>query len=325
MINGALILLFHLVAVIVSFFLIRFEVLKVDRLMLAIIICIPVFGFVSAVLVSMLIRMGKVGTKSKDLENMKSSNQNADTILVEAPESVNVVPLEDALIMDDPSVRRSVMLDVLMSNTEGYLPVINEARMNDDVEVVHYATTAMVEISKDYELRAQEYSSAYAEDPLKEGLIDEYIGFLKQYVGSGMIQGQILEIQRNTLMQLLAEKVSRSDDPEDFEELIVTLFAEKLYSLAKIGPASVRFKDVDDMYYLIENKSIDVKTVRKCLELLTINPLSEIKDIQDVINKAADTLENHFFIDGYNGSGGSWLNKNYQEIKKCLIEYIFMI
>ncbi len=232
MIYGAFLLLIHAAVVFASFFLIRLKVLKVDRLMLVIIICIPVFGFVSAVLVSMLINMGKVGANSENLENMKSSTQPTDTIIVEAPESADVVPLEDALIMDDPSVRRSVMLDVLMNNTEGYLPVISAARMNDDVEVVHYATTAMVEITKDYELRAQEYSAAYAEDPNKEGLLEEYISFLKQYVGSGMIQGQLLEIQRNTLMQLLTEKVSNSQDPEDYKELTETFFAEKLYSNA---------------------------------------------------------------------------------------------
>ncbi len=232
MINGVLLLLLHAVIVLVSFFLIRMDVLKVDRLMLMIIICIPVFGFVSAVFVSMLVRLRKVGAKNMDLENMRSSTEPIDTIMVDTPESADVVPLEDALIMDDPSVRRSVMLDVLMSDTEGYLPVINAARMNDDVEVVHYATTAMVEISKDYELRAQEYSTSYAENPYKEGLLEEYISFLKQYVGSNMIQGQLLEIQRNTLMQLLTEKVKRSEDQEDFEELIETFFAEKLYSNA---------------------------------------------------------------------------------------------
>lgn len=103
------------------------------------------------------------------------------------------------------------------------------------------------------------------------------------------------------------------------------MFAEKLFSLAKIGATSVRFKDVDDMYYLIKNKSISIKTVRKCLELLTLNPISEIKDIQDVIDRAVETLESQFFIDGYISSGGSWLKLDYKKIVKDLIEYIYQI
>lgn len=100
------------------------------------------------------------------------------------------------------------------------------------------------------------------------------------------------------------------------------MFAEKLFSLAKIGAASVRFKDIDDMYYLIKNKSINISTVRKCLELLTLNPINDIKDVQDVVNKAVDTLENQFFIEGYAKSPNSWLNKEYNDIKACLIDYL---
>ena len=232
MINGVILLLIHIVIVGICWILQRIGFLKVDKMMLPVIIFIPFFGALSSIIISILTKMGKVGQNSKNLENMKSGMVSTDTIVVEDPESADVVPLQDALIMDDPSVRRSVMLDVLMSDTNVYIPVINDARMNDDVEVVHYATTAMVELSKDYELRAQSYSAEYAQDPYKEGLLDEYIAFLEQYVGSNMIQGQLLEIQRNTLLQLLAEKVSRSNDPEDYEEFILNLFAEKQYSNA---------------------------------------------------------------------------------------------
>lgn len=103
------------------------------------------------------------------------------------------------------------------------------------------------------------------------------------------------------------------------------MLAEKLFSLAKIGPTSVRFKDVDDMYYLIKNKSVDIKLVRKCLELLTLNPIDDIKDTQDVINKVADILDNQFFIDGCANSDGCWLKLDYQDIKSMLIDYIYKI
>ena len=132
--------------------------------------------------------------------------------------------------MDDSATKRSVMLDVLMSDTNDYLSVLSQARMNEDVEVVHYATTAMVELSKDYELRLQSYSSEYARDPEKEGLLDEYIMFLEQYISSNIIQGQLLEIQKNTLMQLLMEKVNRNPSPETYERFIMALLGVEFYS-----------------------------------------------------------------------------------------------
>ncbi len=260
--TGYILLTIHIVVVITAFILIWRGLIKADFLMLAVIICVPLFGIVSALVVSRLIRTGKVGKNSKNLENMKNGPAEGDELFVEAPDSVNVVPLEDALIMDDPTVRRSVMLDVLMSDTKDYVDVIDKARMNDDTEVVHYATTAMVELSKEYELRAQELSAQYAENPLKEGLLEEYISFLEQYVNSSMIQGQLLEIQRNTLMQLLAEKVNRYSKPEDYEELVKALLGQRLYQNADQVLSEMEEKWPDDernfklrMRYLYETGS----------------------------------------------------------------------
>lgn len=53
-----------------------------------------------------------------------------------------------------------------------------------------------------------------------------------------------------------------------------------------------------------------------------MNHVNDINDVEDVINKATDALENQFFIDGYINSGGSWLNKEYKDIKACLFNYL---
>ena len=103
------------------------------------------------------------------------------------------------------------------------------------------------------------------------------------------------------------------------------MIAEKLFSLAKIGPASVRFKDIDDIYYLIKNGPINIEIVRKCLELITLNPLNEIKDIQDVINSVGDILDNQFFIDGYLNSGNVWLKEDFKVVKSCILDFIYKI
>lgn len=138
-----------------------------------------------------------------------------------------------------------------------------------------------------------------------------------------------LDIGIHTLLGIDQDKMCFSFENGKEITLLVNppeqMFAEKLFSLAKIGAASVRFKDIDDMFYLIKNKSLNIKMVRKCLELLTLIPVADIKDMQDVINKAAETLENKFFIDGYNNSGGSWLRQDYEILKTCILEYIYMI
>ena len=138
-----------------------------------------------------------------------------------------------------------------------------------------------------------------------------------------------LDIGVHTLLAINQEKMCFSFGNGRDVYLLVNppeqIFAEKLFSLAKIGPVSVRFKDVDDMYYLINNKILDINVVRKCLELLTIQPVNEIQNIQDVINRAVDVLENTFFIEGYHKSNEGWLKQKYETVLACLLEYIYRI
>jgi hypothetical protein len=217
------------------FILLKVGVLKVDGLMFIMILCIPVWGALCAVVITVMINLGRDGTRNNELEMMRSNLLDQSQLPRQEAESENIVPLEDALLMNDPSVRRSVMMDVLMTDVKKYIPVINQARMNDDVEVVHYATTAMIELSKEYELKLQEYSSEYAMNPGREGLLDEYIAFLAQYISSGMVQGQLLEIQRNTYHQLLVSKLTLTPNIDDYEKLVRSLLDSKLFIRADVA------------------------------------------------------------------------------------------
>ena len=138
-----------------------------------------------------------------------------------------------------------------------------------------------------------------------------------------------LDIGVHTLLAIDQKTMCFSFDNEKSISLLVNppeqMLAEKLFSLAKIGPASVRFKDVDDMYYLISKKTIDINKVRECLNLLTINPVNGISDMQDVINKAVETLESKLFTEGYLNSGGSWLGMNYNLLKESIIEFLYKL
>ena len=71
----------------------------------------------------------------------------------------NIVPLEEALIVNEPELRRELIMNVLNDNPEEYVELLKQARMNEDVEVVHYAITAMVELSKEYDSKLQELES----------------------------------------------------------------------------------------------------------------------------------------------------------------------
>lgn len=138
-----------------------------------------------------------------------------------------------------------------------------------------------------------------------------------------------LDIGVHTLLTIDQEKMCFSFGDDEDVVLLVNppeqMIAEKLFSLAKIGPTSVRFKDIDDIYYLIKNELINYELVKKCLGLITMDPINGINSVQDVVDSVIDTLNNQFYIDGYLKSRNNWLKEDYKEIKSYLIDFLLRI
>lgn len=196
-------ILVHIVVVAIFCVLFTFNLIKIPGPFLAVVFWVPVFGPICALVIHAYFVSGRAGAKYAQLENMKASLVPQDDEPSRVEESVNDIPLEDALILDDPAVRRSVMLDVLMENNYRYVNALSKARLNDDVEVVHYATTAMAEFSKEYELRLQQYASRYAQEPANEALIEEYASYLSSYIGSVLCVGYGIYAIGNVIMLIL--------------------------------------------------------------------------------------------------------------------------
>ncbi len=66
-----------------------------------------------------------------------------------------VVPLEDAVLFNAPKMRRRLLMEVLHYKSEGYLDVLQEACVSGDVELTHYATTALLEIQGKHEAESR--------------------------------------------------------------------------------------------------------------------------------------------------------------------------
>ena len=94
----------------------------------------------------------------------------------------NIVPLEEALIVNEPELRRELIMNVLNDNPEEYVELLKQARMNEDVEVVHYAITAMVELSKEYDSKLQELERLHQISPEDPEVMEQYCEFMEEYL-----------------------------------------------------------------------------------------------------------------------------------------------
>ena len=98
----------------------------------------------------------------------------------------NTVPLEEALIVDNPRQRRNLMLSILNENPGQYANLLSQARLNEDVEVVHYAAMAMAQISAKEDIALQQRMEEYERNRDSDEALDRYREALEHYLNRGM-------------------------------------------------------------------------------------------------------------------------------------------
>ncbi len=113
------------------------------------------------------------------------------------------VPLEEALLINDPHKRRSIMMNILRSDPMRYLDLLLIARYNDDAETAHYATASIMELQRHFQLELQELQQKIARDSADMAYWRKYIELLSRYCDSGLLEGQLLRRQQLLLENAL--------------------------------------------------------------------------------------------------------------------------
>lgn len=207
---AAVLLLIHALVCLVLWTLIKLGMLQVRGHMLPAMVLVPLWGPLLLVLCA---RGEAFGDALEDgtLESLRLNDEIRRGMQVQVREGdAGVVPLEEALIVNDPSDRRRLMLSMLTEEPDAYLAQLQAAKLNDDVEVAHYAATAVAQISKESDLKLQQLERAFKADPSAQNL-DAYCDYLGEYLASGLAEGRVEQIQRQQYARLLARRCERED------------------------------------------------------------------------------------------------------------------
>lgn len=207
---AAVLLLTHMLVCLVLSTLVKLGMLPVRGHMLPAMVLVPLWGPLLLVLCA---RGEAFGDALEDgtLESLRLNDEIRRGLQVQVREGdAGVVPLEEALIVNDPSDRRRLMLSMLTEEPDAYLAQLQAAKLNDDVEVAHYAATAVAQISKESDLKLQQLERAFKTDPSTQNL-DAYCDYLGEYLASGLAEGRVAQIQRQQYARLLARRCERED------------------------------------------------------------------------------------------------------------------
>ena len=204
----------HVIISVAVYILMRMNLLRSSQLVTAIVFFVPVWGLVCLLILELKSRLWPGKAKEVGLEKLLVNDEIHRSILMDEDTSTDsVVPLEEALLMNDAQTRRGLMMEVMYADPGDYVGQLQEARMNDDTEVVHYAVTALVELQKGYELEIQKLDRLLAEDPNDDKVLNDYISVMERYLSSGLLDGNARNMQLRNYTDLLARKLERSESP----------------------------------------------------------------------------------------------------------------
>lgn len=205
---GVFLILLHIVCCVLVWLGIKTHLLKVKKYLMALVIFVPFWGTVCVLLLHLQMLTRRDNRIEPGVEKLRVNEEIYKNIFQAVSDTdKKIVPLEEALLINEPGVRRELIMDVLNDDPEEYMDLLKQARMNEDVEVVHYAITAMVELSKEYDFRLQKMEKLYAASPDDPEILEQYCDFMEEYLNQGILEAQMEREQRERYIRLLRQKL----------------------------------------------------------------------------------------------------------------------
>lgn len=146
----------------------------------------------------------------------------------DAEREMNIVPLEEALLVNDFAIRRKAMIDVLKQDSLEYLGVLQTAVGNEDTETSHYAASAIMEVKRQLMLKLQQFEVRYEKEKDDPFLLRAYADVLKSYMRSGFLDERTEMKYRYTYSAVLERLIELA--PESAEA-----YPDKIDTDLKLG------------------------------------------------------------------------------------------
>lgn len=219
------------------------HILKAPKMVMMLAWFVPVWGILCVIVLDIRVRFAGEYAEEVGVEKLKINDEIHRSILMEEdPTEGRVVPLEEALLINDTATRRQLMMEIMYSNPDDYVSQLQDARMNDDTEVVHYAVTALVELQKEYDLQFQEMERKMEENPDDEDILFRYLELVEQYLDSGLLEGNTRNIQLRVYSDLLEKKLKTAVHK-------LPLYEKKIEADLMVGEYERAYQDIEKVLY----------------------------------------------------------------------------
>lgn len=210
----------HLAVCALVFFGLMRVVLTVPRYMFFVVVLLPFFGVLIVLVLHFHIGFDPNDSTELQVERLRLETDLYRSVTVDEKRAETTIPIEEALLINSAREKRSIIMDVLNENPREYVEFLQKAGNNDDTEVVHYAVTAMVEISKENDYTMQRLEAAHMAAPEDVSVLGEYCDFLWDCLSQNLMQGQVEVMNRELFSQLAQKKLALVENAKDYARLV---------------------------------------------------------------------------------------------------------
>jgi len=231
---------------------------------------VPVFGILAAITVEVITRKMRKEDYPIDLYSFKLDADPYWKTIFQRKEEKDILPLEEAVILNDNKTRRKLMLETLFDDPYKYLDVLMISKNNDDIETAHYATTTISKIQREFQMGIQKMAITVENDPTNVELLDDYLVLMEKYIQSGVLEDYLLQRQRVLYSKELDRKLALI--PNDKPTLIKKI--NNCLALKEFDSARMHCETLKNAYPYDEDTWIEA--VRVCVDSKDKKHLEEV-------------------------------------------------
>ncbi|MCY6482929.1 hypothetical protein OW763_00985 [Clostridium aestuarii] len=191
-------------------------------------------------------------------ERYVKNKENDENIFekVNFEKEANIISVEEALLINENKVKRSLISDILKGNYEKHIKILKKSIEDEDSETSHYAAAAIMEIKRQFQINIGRIETEYQNNKNDLEVLKEYVEVLKRYLFSGLLDKseykRILFIYSGMLEKVLSID---SSNEQYFVEKINCEFEFENYSNAKkLCDEFVRYHSQKEQPYLMYMK-----------------------------------------------------------------------
>lgn len=278
----------HLIVCLLTFLGIRSHLLKVHKYMFFVALFLPFWGALIVLILHFQIWFEADGSIDVGVEKLTVESELYKSVTMDEKKvAASTVPIEEALVINSANERREIIMDVLNDNPKEYIEFLQKAGNNEDTEVVHYAVTAMVEISKENDYRLQNFEREYAANPDDPLVLAAYTDFLWNCLDQNLMQGQVEVLNRELFSSLIQKKLETGGSIVDYERAIIndlkrnqfTLAAENLRNMERLYADNEEFYLLRLQYLASLGRGQDIQNVLKEIDERHIFLSSKAKEV----------------------------------------------